>query len=173
MRLAPSCPGTTSAHPSPTIMICVWSGSPCDLDVCSGTIDGDMRAGKGYLQPDKGASFGKKLVVLYKITGNRRYLVAAVKIADTLVSTVKPGDTERSPWPFRVHALTGKVAEDTRDGKLYTAAYTSNWTLALRLFSDLQDLHEGNGGAYKKTAALVEAWPKRTLFPRTSGGRFL
>jgi hypothetical protein len=132
-----------------------------------------LRAGKGYLQPDKAASFGKELVVLYKITGNRRYLVAAVKIADTLAATLKSGDAEHSPRPFRVHAVTGNVAEDTSDGKLYTAAYTSNWTPALRLFRDLQDLHEGSGAAYKKTAALVEAWLKMFAIPRNKWGRFL
>jgi hypothetical protein len=145
---------------------------PYDLDVCSGTFNGDMRAGNGYLQPDKAASFGKELVVLYKITGNRRYLAAAVKIADTLVATVKPGDAEHSPWPFRVHALTGRVAEDTRDGRLFTASYTSNWTPALRLFYDLQELHEGNGDAYKQTAALVETWLKTYALPANKWGPF-
>src|SRR5208337_3609578 len=145
---------------------------PYDMEVCSGRLDGDMRGGLGYLQPDKAGSFGAELVVLYKVTGNPRYLAAAVKIADTLAATVKSGDAEHSPWPFRVHALTGKVAEDTREGKLYTAAYTSNWTPALRPFSDLQDLHEGSGAAYKKTAALVESWLKTYAIPANKWGPF-
>ena len=39
-----------------------------------GRYDGDMRAGPGFLQPDKAASFGAELIVLYKMTGERRYL---------------------------------------------------------------------------------------------------
>jgi hypothetical protein len=146
---------------------------PYDLAVCSGNFDGDVRAGNRYLQPDKAASFGKELLVLYKITGNKRYLVAAVKLADTLVATVKSGDLDHSPWPFRVHAVTGKIAEDTHDGKVFTAAYTTNWTPALHLFNDLQDLQEGNVAGYKKTGALVEAWLKTYAIPAKKWGRFL
>lgn len=145
---------------------------PYDLNVCSGEFDGDMRAGKGYLQPDKAASFGVDLVLLHKLTGNQRYLTAALRIADTLVATVKPGDADHSPWPFRVNAVSGKVAEDTREGKVFTAAYTSNWTPALRLFNDLEELHQSNAAAYKKTADLVEAWLKKYAIPAGKWGPF-
>ena len=63
---------------------------PYNTDVHSGRYDGDMRAGKGYLQPDKAGSFGAELVMLYKMTGNPRYLDAAVKIADSLAAKVSP-----------------------------------------------------------------------------------
>src|SRR5690348_6050507 len=39
---------------------------PYNLTVHSGEYDGDMRAGKGILQPDKAGSFGAELVMLYK-----------------------------------------------------------------------------------------------------------
>jgi hypothetical protein len=145
---------------------------PYDLKVCSGEFDGDMRAGKGYLQPDKAASFAHDLVLLYKITGTQRYLTAAVKIADALVANVKPGDADHSPWPFRVHAVTGKVAEDVRDGKVFTASYTSNWTPALRLFTDLQELHQTDAASYKRAATLVEAWLKTYAIPASKWGPF-
>ncbi len=145
---------------------------PYDLEVCSGRFDGDMRAGKGYLQPDKAASFAVELVLLYKLTGNKKYLTAAVKIADSLVATVTPGDAEHSPWPFRVNAATGKPAEETRNGKLFTAGYTSNWTPALRLFSDLQALRQGNTGGYRHTSAVVEAWLKKYALPTNKWGPF-
>jgi hypothetical protein len=79
---------------------------PYNLDANSPTYDGDMRAGPGVLQPDKAASFGAELVMMYKATGERRYLDCAVRIADRLVKTVKPGDADNSPWPFRVNATT-------------------------------------------------------------------
>src|SRR5919112_790624 len=47
---------------------------PYNVDVHSGTFDGDMRAGRGFLQPDKAGSFGAELVTLARITGDMKYL---------------------------------------------------------------------------------------------------
>lgn len=82
---------------------------PYNTEVHSGRYDGDMRAGKGTLQPDKAGSFGAELVTLYKMTGQEKYLRAAIAIADSLAARVKPGDAENSPWPYRVNAATGVV----------------------------------------------------------------
>jgi hypothetical protein len=133
---------------------------PYNTDIHSGQYDGDMRAGKGYLQPDKAASFGAELVMLYKITGRQKYLDAATSIADSLAAHVSKGDADHSPWPFRVNAATGEVARQEAKGVVYTASYTSNWSPALRLFSDLQALHHGNVQAYHRTAEMVTAWLK-------------
>lgn len=145
---------------------------PYDLQVCSGTFDGDMRAGKGYLQPDKAGSFGSQLVLLYKLTGNRRYLDAAVKIANTLSATAKPGDADHSPWPFRVNAATGKPAQGTKNGVLVTAAYTSNWTATLRLFQQLIALHAGQTENYRRASSLVKEWLKQFAIPANKWGPF-
>jgi hypothetical protein len=135
---------------------------PYNMDANSPTYDGDMRAGPGVLQPDKAASFGAELVMLYKATGERRYLDCAVRIADRLVRTVKTGDADNSPWPFRVNATTGEIPTERNDHDhlVYNAAYTTNWTGALRLFDELAALHEGQPDAYLRTAALVTAWLK-------------
>jgi hypothetical protein len=135
---------------------------PYNGNMASGTYDGDMRAGPGFLQPDKAASFGAELVTLYKITGNRRYLERALKIADRLAQRAQPGDEAQSPWPFRVQAATGQVHEERndRDHLLYRASYTTNWTGALRLFDDLAALGVGQPDRYRATARLVEAWLK-------------
>jgi hypothetical protein len=119
-------------------------------------------AGLGYLQPDKAASFGAELVTLYKITGERRYLDRARRIADRLVQRMQSGDSENSPWPFRVHAATGQVHEERndRDHRLVRASYTTNWTSALRLFADLASLGEGNPVQYRAAAGQVVAWLK-------------
>ena len=145
---------------------------PYNLNGCSGQFDGDMRAGAGYLQPDKAGTFGANLVLLYKLTGNQRYLTAAIKIANTLTSTITPGDADHSPWGFRVNAVTGKPSEGTRDGKRVTASYTSNWTPTLRLFDELRALHKGNGESYRRTAVLVEEWLKQYAIPATKPGPF-
>jgi hypothetical protein len=133
---------------------------PYNTDIHSGQYDGDMRAGKGYLQPDKAGSFGAELVMLYKMTGNQRYLSAAIKIADSLVAHVSAGDADKSPWPFRVNATTGEVATEKKDGKVFTANYTSNWSPTLRLFSGLEELHAGHPDAYSRAAKLVTTWIK-------------
>jgi hypothetical protein len=142
----------------------LWGGLPYpyNSETVSGNYDGDMRAGKGFLQPDKAASFGAELVTLYKITGERRYLERAVRIADRLVRNVRPGSEADSPWPFRVNAATGQVHEERndRDHRLYRASYTTNWTGALRLFADLAALNEGQPGQYRATARLVADWLK-------------
>ena len=141
-----------------------WGGLPYpyNLDSNSVTYDGDMRAGAGFLQPDKAASFGAELVMLYKMTGERRYLDRAVAIADTLVRNVKPGDEAHSPWPFRVHSLTGQVPEERndRDHLIYRASYTTNWTGVLRLFDGLSGLGVGKTDAYRATSRLVTDWLK-------------
>ena len=153
-----------------------WGGLPYpyNLDIQSGRYDGDMRAGPGYLQPDKAASFGAELVMLYKASGERRYLDRAVRIADRLARNVKPGDEANSPWPFRVNAATGKVHEELndRDHRVYRASYTTNWTGALRLFGDLAALNEGNPGAYRETARLVTDWLKKYPLANNRWGPF-
>jgi hypothetical protein len=145
---------------------------PYNTDIHSGRYDGDMRAGKGYLQPDKAGSFGAELIMLYKLTGNPRYLDAAVKIADTLVARVAPGDADHSPWPFRVNAVTGEVATEQSKGKQFTAAYTSNWIPTLRLFRGLGELHRGHVEAYARTAVLVTKWIQAYPIPANKWGPF-
>jgi hypothetical protein len=145
---------------------------PYNLTIHSGEYDGDMRAGKGFLQPDKAASFGAELVALYRMTGNRKYLNAAVGIANTLAARVSPGDGERSPWPYRVHAETGAVHEETSRGRTFVASYTSNYTGALRLFADLIALKPGNAKAYGEAAATVTKWLKTYPLKTNKWGPF-
>jgi hypothetical protein len=145
---------------------------PYNLSVHSSEYDGDMRAGKGILQPDKAGSFGAELVMLYKMTGNRRYLTAAIAIANTLAARVTPGNANESPWPFRVNAATGQVAQDKKDGKIFTAAYTTNWTPTLELFSDLSALHQGQTEKYEKAKPLVIQWLKKYPLVTNQWGPF-
>jgi hypothetical protein len=127
---------------------------PYNTDVHSGRYDGDMVAGKGFLQPDKAGSFGAELVTLHEVTGEPRYLDAAIGIADTLAGNVQPGDAERSPWPFRVHAVTGEVFVSS-NGRF---DYTTNWTGALRLFDALVAMGKGRVADYERARQLVGAW---------------
>jgi hypothetical protein len=138
----------------------------------SGIFDGDMRAGKNVLQPDKAGSFGKELINLYKITGDEKYLRAAVTIADTLAERVTQGDAENSPWPFRVNATTGEVHAVTVKDKTFRADYTTNWTGTLDLFSELQKLGRGNRDAYARTASMTITWLKQFPLKTNKWGPF-
>jgi len=146
---------------------------PYNTELHSRKYDGDMRAGKGFLQPDKAASFGAELILLYKMTGNGRYLSAASKIADTLAHNIQPGDAENSPWPFRVNAATNEIhRESDKNGKVWVASYTTNWTDALRLFSDLDSLHQGDVASYRRASDIVIAWLKKYPLRTNKWGPF-
>jgi hypothetical protein len=145
---------------------------PYNTEIHSGRYDGDMMAGKGYLQPDKAGSFGAELVVLYKITGEKKYLDAATAIADSLAARIKPGDANNSPWPFRVQAVTGEVQQEVKGGKHHVGSYTTNYTGSLRLFSDLAALRQPNAGSYEKARKAVAAWLKQYPLKTNKWGPF-
>ena len=103
---------------------------PYNTDVHSGRYDGDMVAGKGFLQPDKaGALRGRARRLSTRSPARRATWRRRVGIADTLARHARPGDADHSPWPFRVHAVTGEVFAST-NGRF---DYTTNWMGALRL----------------------------------------
>jgi len=140
----------------------VWPNIPYPYatKIYSGFFDGDMILGKGYLQPDKAGSFGYELTNMYRITGNREYLKAAVAIADCLVKNIRPADNDHSPWPFKVNALTGEVGFLLDDDHNVTARseYTTNYAPTLELFLALKELNVGNVQAYMKTFDSVVDW---------------
>ena len=152
----------------------LWANLPYPYNTAlhSGVYDGDMRAGKGFLQPDKAASFGAELISLYKMTGNTHYLDAAIAIADTLAAKVKPGDGDNSPWPFRVHAQTGEVHRVTKGGKTFVASYTTNYTGALILFDGLIALKQPNAARYAAARDTVSAWLKSYPMKTNKWGPF-
>ncbi|MBZ5562465.1 MAG: hypothetical protein LAP13_08585 [Acidobacteriia bacterium] len=141
-----------------------WPGLPYpyNTDLHSGVYDGDMRAGKGYLQPDKAASFAAELLTLYKLTGNEKYLNSAISIADVLAIKIAPGDAEHSPWPYRVNATTDMVS----------LPYTTNYTGALRLFDGLVNLKRGHVAAYRAAKAALSAWLKEYPLRNNRWGPF-
>ena len=162
---------------------------PYNMNVESGIYDGDMILGKEYLQPDKAGSFGLELIHLYKKTGQNKYLDAAVKIANTLAEKVRPGDNEHSPWPFKINAITGdtgvlvnqevwyegmseNLKKKNKGKKHKKSSYTTNWTGALNMFSELLDLKQGNTVAYKKAFTMALAWMKKFPVKTNKWGPF-
>ncbi|HOW41374.1 MAG TPA: hypothetical protein PL123_12585 [Bacteroidales bacterium] len=143
---------------------------PYNTDIHSGRYDGDMRNGKGITQPDKAGSFGYELVSLYKMTGEKKYLEAAIRIAETLALKTEAGDSVKSPLPFRVNAKTGETGslfDNMGSGKkVRPALYTSNWTGTMLLFEEMQVLDTENRDLYKKCfdtfLSWMEKYPLRT-----------
>ena len=129
---------------------------PYNTLIYSGIYDGDMVIGPGFTQPDKAGSFAFELVKLYKMTNttsypnitDKRYLDAAVNIANTLADKMTEGDHNNSPLPFKVNAVTGetgKLKNNSGDGKdAQLSSYTSNWAPTLELYLNLIELKVGD-----------------------------
>lgn len=157
---------------------------PYNTLVYSGQFDGDMTEGLGVTQPDKAGSFGFELIQLYYLTHkrqwqttqNKRYLQAAIDIANTLALKVKPGNNDESPLPFKVNAYTGMVANlksNAGDGKITgKSAYTTNWVGTLRLWEELIALQQGNVALYQKAHATVLNWMKTYPLKTNKWGPF-
>ena len=149
---------------------------PYNTIVHSGRYDGDMRNGKNITQPDKAGNFGYELINLYKITGDKKYLTAAERIAKTLISHLTPGDSARSPLPFRVNAKTGNAGmlfNNNGSGKaVETALYTSDWTCSMMLFEELKKLDPGNKDLYTKALQTFLVWMKEYPLKMNKWGPF-
>ncbi|HLO58923.1 MAG TPA: hypothetical protein VK179_09295 [Bacteroidales bacterium] len=143
---------------------------PYNTVIHSGVYDGDMRNGKFITQPDKAGSFGYELISLYKVTGDSKYLEAAKRIAETLMKKMNPGDSLRSPLPFRVNARTGETGSLMDNGgsgkKVQPALYTANWTGTIMMYEELMKLDPAKKVYYENSFNLLlnwmKSWPLKT-----------
>ncbi len=149
---------------------------PYNTYIYSGLYDGDMKSGRDILQPDKAGSFGLELVHLYKISENKLYLNAAIKIANTLASHVKEGNINYSPLPFKVNPYTGATEllryHDFTGTWIDTAGYTTNWAPTLQLFLDLIAMQNGNTSAYQSGFDNLLNWMKYFAMKENKWGPF-
>ncbi len=157
---------------------CKWPFIPYPYNtrVHSGIYDGDMVNGPGITQPDKAGTFGYELINLYKITGDRKYLDAAVRIAETLSEHLIEGDSIRSPLPFRVNACTGEpgfLSDNRRTGrKIGEAVYTSNWTGTMRLYEELIKMGHENSEKFRRSFDILLNWMKKYPLRTNKWGPF-
>jgi len=93
----------------------------------SRSAQGDEKLGPNVIEPDKGGIAGYALVLLYDATGQKEYLDQAIQNADCLLKNMRQGTAQRSPWPFRVDAITGQ----------YWGERSGNMVYILRLFDVL------------------------------------
>lgn len=157
---------------------------PYNTLIYSGIYDGDMVIGPGFTQPDKAGSFGFELVKLYKMTSttqypnvtDKRYLDAAIKIANTLAKHIKEGDENNSPLPFKVNAISGeigKLKDNSGSGKDdQLSSYTSNWAPTMELFLNLIDLKAGETEKYRKAFENLLNWMKNYPLKTNKWGPF-
>lgn len=118
----------------------------------------------GGIEPDKVGLLGRAYLLFYELTGERRYLTAALRAADALARHVRAGDAAHTPWPFRVDARTGRVLDGARFGGAIVAP--------VRLFDDLIQLGLGNTAAYERARDLAWTWLLRVQLPRNDWSGF-
>lgn len=111
--------------------------------------------GEDFIEPHVVGEDGYGYLRLYEMTGDTRYLVAAIRCADALVKNFKPGDAENSPWPYRCFARDGSV---TGAGKNGMFPYSANVVEPIMLFDELIRLNQGDTENYKRVREGSWAW---------------
>jgi hypothetical protein len=104
--------------------------------------------GYGVIEPDKVGELGLGYLTAWKLTGDVRYRDASLACARALARHVRPGDAERSPWPFRVVAETGVAREE----------YCANLGPTLRLLDELGRLGIGDVAEWQRVRGLAWEW---------------
>jgi hypothetical protein len=89
------------------------------------------------------------------MTGNTKYLLAAIRCADALVKNYKPGDAKISPWPYRCFAKDGSLHSGKGDGMF---PYSANVVEPIMLFDELVRLKQGDVAAYTRIRAGAWDW---------------
>jgi acetyl esterase/lipase len=104
----------------------------------------------GGIEPDKVGLLGRGYLLFYELTGERRYLTAAINAANALAQNVRAGDARHSPWPFRVDARSGRVLDHAEFGGAIVGP--------IQLLDDLIELGVGNTAAYRRAQSLAWSW---------------
>ncbi|MHB1939066.1 MAG: hypothetical protein ACYCOR_21225 [Acidobacteriaceae bacterium] len=104
----------------------------------------------GGIETDKVGQLGVGYTLFYELTGDRKYLEAAMHCADALARHVRPGDDEHTPWPFRLDARTGVT--------LAQEEYGGDVSSSVRMFDELIRLKAGDTAAYQRARDLAWNW---------------
>jgi hypothetical protein len=109
--------------------------------------------GEDFVEPHIVGEDGYAYLRLYEMTGNTKYLHAAIRCADALVKNFKPGDENNSPWPYRCYAGDGSL----QNGK-GMFPYSANVVEPIMLLDELLRLDQGDTASYKKVREGSWAW---------------
>ncbi|MGA9354540.1 MAG: hypothetical protein WBV46_12685 [Terriglobales bacterium] len=131
----------------------VWSGVPYpSANPGAPRYSGWSNHGEDYVEPHVIGEDGYAYVRLYEMTGEKKYLRAAIHFADELVKNYKPGDELHSPWPVRCFAKDGRV-----EGK-GMGPYSANVLGPISLFDELIRLKQGRVRNYAKIRRAAWHW---------------
>ncbi len=102
-----------------------------------------------WSEPDKMCMVGLGAIIYWKLTAEKGYLEAAVKIAQTVSQHIKPGDEQTPPIPFRVNPRTGQVMD----------SYTADMVYPIMFFDELLKLgYPGEKGEYHTLRSWLLNW---------------
>jgi hypothetical protein len=108
------------------------------------------------IQVDHAGEMGLTYFRMYLYSGEKKYLSAALNVADVLAKNAQTGNQDRSVWPYRVVMNSGRI----------TAPYGANWTGCYMLLENLIRTNIGNVKAYKdaidKTRDFILQYPMKT-----------
>jgi len=105
-----------------------------------------------FIEPHVVGEDGYGYLRLYEMTGNTKYLRAAIRCADALVKNFKPGDEANSPWPVRAFARDGKADASPM------GPYSANVIEPIMLFDELIRLGQGDVAGYTRVRAGAWDW---------------
>ena len=144
-----------------------WASVPyattCDDQPEYGGCIQDMpREFLGGIETDKLGELGIGYVLFYEMTGERKYLDAAIHCAEALAKHIRRGDTAHTPWPFRVDAHNGRVLggrmhgnpNEVVDGEEYGGMIVA----PVRLFDELIRLKVGDTTNFQKARGTAWKW---------------
>ncbi len=114
------------------------------------------RFARHEVQVDHAGEIGLTFFRLFEYCGDKKYLDAAIRIADVLARHAIAGNGERSAWPYRVTMDNGKI----------TSPYGANWTGCYQLLYDLTKSGLGDTisfiPAMEKARSFILGYPMKT-----------
>ncbi len=130
-----------------------WPGVPyASANPGAARYSGWSNLGEDYIEPHVVGEDGYGYLRLYEMTGNTKYLKAAIRCAEALVKNWTPGDAEHSPWPVRCFARDGKAPGGAM------GPYSANVVEPMMLFDELIRLGQGNVEDYQRVRDAVWEW---------------
>jgi hypothetical protein len=108
--------------------------------------------GEDYVEPPIIGADGYAYLRLYEMTGDTKYLRAAIRCAEALVKNYKTGDEKNSPWPVRCYARDGRVEGPAM------GPYSANVIEPIMLFDELIRLKQGDVASYARVRAGAWEW---------------
>ncbi len=108
------------------------------------------------IQVDHAGEMGLTYYRMYLYSGEKKYLEAALNVANVLVRNAKTGNQDQSVWPYRVVMDSGRI----------TAPYGANWSGCYMLLENLIRDNLGNVEAYRnasdKARDFILNYPMKT-----------